>query len=153
MVNPLQPIFDILRAVTRLGEGIWEWMAFHPLIQNHPLISVTFAIIGVVYLKGRGSNDERESSDATEEWIIDVAVGGWVSVFNDIPKVVGSILGGIGKAVISGVEKIRESENINLIGGSIIDLSIINWKTILIAVLGLMGISAVALFGWFNGLF
>lgn len=153
MVNPLQPVFDILRGITHLGEGLWDGMAFHPVIQNNPGISFLVASVGVLYLKSRGSNDERESSDAFEEWTIDVLAGAWVSLFHDIPEALGSILEGIGKGIGSGIRKIRESENFSLIGGSLIDLSPINWKTIFLGVLGVLGVSAGAVLGWFNRLF
>lgn len=128
-------------------------MAFHPIIQNNPEISLIVGLLLVGYLKVRGSNDERESSDALEEWTIDVLAGAWASVLHDIPEALGSILEGIGKGIGSGIRRMRESENFSLFGGSIIDLSLINWKTILLGFLGLFGISAGAFFGWLNGLF
>lgn len=130
MVNPLQPIIDIFRGITHFGEGLWELLAFHPVIQNNPGISLIAGAFFVGYLKVRGSNDERESSDALEEWIIDVSAGVWVSIKQDLPEALGSLLKGIGKVVGLGIRRIRESENFSLFGGSLIDLSLINWKTI-----------------------
>lgn len=149
MANPLQPVFDMLRGIIHLGEGLWDWIAFHPVIQNNPGISLLIGVLLVGYLKVRGSTDERESSDAFEEWTIDVLAGVWVSVFQDLPEALGSLLAGFGKVVGSGFQRLRESENFSLFGGSLIDLSLINWKTILLGVLGILGVSVGAVFGWF----
>lgn len=148
-MNSLQPIFDIFLYFNNLGESLWEWLAFQPVIQNNPGISLIAGVLLLGYLKMRGSNNEWESSDAFEEWIIDVLAGAWVSIAHDLPEILSSLLESTGMIILSGIRRISESENFSLFGGSLIDLSLVNWKTILFGVLGILGVSVGAVFRWF----
>jgi hypothetical protein len=152
MVNPSETVFDILRGVTGLGEGLWGWMAFHPVIQNNPGISLIVASVILLSVKSRGSTDDRDSSGAIEQLMVDLLDGTLKILFHDLPKAFGSILDGFVKGIASWIRRIRESDNFSIVGGSLIDLSLISWKTIFLGILGLLGISIGAFFGWFNGL-